>query len=55
MSPACAELSSQPAGVDGYVAGTDITLDNPTGDGAEPLFEWIHNLASWRQRHRRRG
>ncbi|MFH0180608.1 dihydrofolate reductase family protein [Streptomyces cacaoi] len=36
--------------LDGYVAGTDITLDNPGGDGAEPLFEWIHNLASWRER-----
>jgi dihydrofolate reductase len=36
--------------LDGYVAGTDVALDNPGGDGAEPLFEWIHNLASWRQR-----
>ncbi|MER5214400.1 dihydrofolate reductase family protein [Streptomyces sp. NPDC002838] len=36
--------------LDGYVAGTDVSLDNPGGDGAEPLFEWIHDLASWRQR-----
>ncbi|MCT9076962.1 dihydrofolate reductase family protein [Streptomyces fulvoviolaceus] len=36
--------------LDGYVAGTDVSLDNPGGDGAEPLFEWIHNLASWRER-----
>lgn len=36
--------------LDGYVAGTNVALDNPGGDGAEPLFEWIHNLASWRQR-----
>ncbi|NEA67069.1 dihydrofolate reductase family protein [Streptomyces sp. SID12488] len=36
--------------LDGCVAGTDVTLDNPGGDGAEPLFEWIHNLASWRER-----
>ncbi len=36
--------------LDGYVAGTDVSIDNPGGDGAEPLFEWIHNLASWRQR-----
>ncbi|MGI5372887.1 dihydrofolate reductase family protein [Streptomyces sp. CA-251387] len=36
--------------VDGYVAGTDVTIDNPGGDGAEPLFEWIHHLASWRER-----
>ncbi|MGW3624752.1 dihydrofolate reductase family protein [Streptomyces sp. NPDC000880] len=36
--------------LDGYVAGTNVSPDNPGGDGAEPLFEWIHNLASWRQR-----
>ena len=36
--------------VDGFIAGTDVAVDNPGGDGAEPLFEWIHNLASWRQR-----
>lgn len=36
--------------LDGYVAGTGVSLDNPGGDGAEPLFEWIHNLASWRER-----
>jgi len=36
--------------LDGYIAGTDVTLDNPGGTGAEPLFEWIHNLASWRER-----
>ncbi|MBK3579486.1 dihydrofolate reductase, partial [Streptomyces sp. MBT65] len=36
--------------LDGYIAGTDVTIDNPGGDGAEPLFEWIHGLASWRER-----
>jgi dihydrofolate reductase len=36
--------------LDGYVAGTDVRVDNPAGDGAEPLFEWIHDLASWRER-----
>ncbi|MDC0772453.1 dihydrofolate reductase family protein [Streptomyces sp. HD] len=36
--------------LDGYVAGTDVGIDNPGGNGAEPLFEWIHNLASWRER-----
>lgn len=36
--------------LDGYIAGTEVTLDNPGGNGAEPLFEWIHNLASWRER-----
>ncbi|MFE6487352.1 dihydrofolate reductase family protein [Streptomyces sp. NPDC057757] len=36
--------------LDGYIAGTGVALDNPGGDGAEPLFDWIHNLASWRER-----
>ena len=36
--------------LDGYIAGTDVALDNPGGTGAVPLFEWIHNLASWRER-----
>jgi dihydrofolate reductase len=36
--------------LDGCIAGTDVTPDNPGGTGAEPLFEWIHNLASWRER-----
>jgi dihydrofolate reductase len=36
--------------LDGYVAGTDVRVDNPGGYGAEPLFEWIHDLASRRER-----
>lgn len=36
--------------LDGYAAGTDVGIDNPGGHGAEPLFEWIHNLASRRER-----
>ncbi|GAA2620166.1 dihydrofolate reductase family protein [Streptomyces vastus] len=36
--------------LDGYIAGPNVAPDNPGGDGAEPLFEWIHNLASWRER-----
>ncbi|MFE9178618.1 dihydrofolate reductase family protein [Streptomyces sp. NPDC007126] len=36
--------------LDGYVAGPNVILDNPGGDGGEPIFEWIHTLASWRER-----
>ncbi|OWA05301.1 deaminase [Streptomyces sp. CS113] len=36
--------------LDGYVAGPNVTLDNPAGDGGEPIFDWIHTLASWRER-----
>ncbi|MFG3131258.1 dihydrofolate reductase family protein [Streptomyces tendae] len=36
--------------LDGYVAGPNVTLENPGGDGGEPIFDWIHTLASWRER-----
>lgn len=36
--------------LDGYVAGPNVTLGNPGGDGGEPIFDWIHTLASWRER-----
>ncbi|KUF18767.1 dihydrofolate reductase family protein [Streptomyces silvensis] len=36
--------------LDGYIAGTGVSVDNPGGDGAKPLFAWIHELASWRER-----
>ncbi|GGT34176.1 deaminase reductase [Streptomyces kurssanovii] len=36
--------------LDGFVAGTDIGPDHPGGKGADALFQWIHNLASWRER-----
>ncbi|MFJ6074371.1 dihydrofolate reductase family protein [Streptomyces sp. NPDC093065] len=36
--------------LDGCVAGPNVTLDNPGGDGGEPIFDWIHTLASWRER-----
>jgi dihydrofolate reductase len=36
--------------LDGCIAGTGVTRDNPGGNGAEALFEWIHGLASWRER-----
>ncbi|MFF0105795.1 dihydrofolate reductase family protein [Streptomyces hirsutus] len=36
--------------LDGYVAGAGVAPGNPGGDGAEALFGWMHDLASWRQR-----
>jgi dihydrofolate reductase len=36
--------------LDGCIAGPNVRLDNPGGDGAERLHEWIANLASWRER-----
>ena len=37
--------------LDGFVAGPDITLENPLGEGGELLHEWIVGLASWREAH----
>ncbi|MFC9058845.1 dihydrofolate reductase family protein [Streptomyces sp. NPDC057074] len=36
--------------LDGYLAGPNVSRDNPGGDGAERVFDWIHTLASWRER-----
>ena len=37
--------------LDGYVAGPNITLEQPLGEGGERLHDWIFPLASWREPH----
>jgi dihydrofolate reductase len=37
--------------LDGFVAGPNITLENPLGDGGEALHEWIFGLKAWREPH----
>jgi dihydrofolate reductase len=37
--------------LDGFVAGPNITLDQPLGEGGEGLHEWIFRLESWRGPH----
>jgi dihydrofolate reductase len=41
--------------LDGFVAGPDITLENPLGEGGELLHEWVVGLASWRELHGKSG
>ena len=36
--------------LDGYIAGPNDSLQNPGGDNAAILHEWIAQLASWRER-----
>jgi dihydrofolate reductase len=36
--------------LDGYIAGPNDGPENPGGDGAIQLHEWIASLASWRER-----
>jgi dihydrofolate reductase len=37
--------------LDGFVAGPDITLEEPLGKGGEHLHDWVLRLASWRSQH----
>jgi dihydrofolate reductase len=37
--------------LDGFVAGPDITLEEPLGKGGEHLHDWVLRLASWRETH----
>jgi dihydrofolate reductase len=37
--------------LDGFVAGPNITLENPLGEGGELLHEWMLGLKSWREPH----
>jgi dihydrofolate reductase len=41
--------------LDGFVAGPNITLESPLGEGGELLHEWIVRLASWRELHGQSG
>jgi dihydrofolate reductase len=37
--------------LDGFVAGPNVTLEEPLGKGGEDLHEWAVRLAAWRERH----
>jgi dihydrofolate reductase len=37
--------------LDGFVAGTNPTLDEPLGHGGEGLHEWVVKTAAWRKPH----
>ena len=37
--------------LDGFVAGPDITLEEPLGKGGERLHDWVVRLAGWREQH----
>ena len=37
--------------LDGFVAGPNITLEEPLGEGGESLHEWILSLKAWREPH----
>ena len=37
--------------LDGFVAGPDITLEEPLGKDGERLHDWVVRLAGWREQH----
>jgi dihydrofolate reductase len=41
--------------LDGFIAGPNPTVEEPLGAGGEGLHEWAFGLASFRERHGRRG
>jgi dihydrofolate reductase len=52
MSSVRAQISMS---LDGFVAGPDMTPDEPLGKGGERLHEWAIATDSWRGRHGRAG
>jgi dihydrofolate reductase len=41
--------------LDGYMAGPNQSREDPLGEGAEALHEWVVKLASWRGAHGHEG
>lgn len=37
--------------LDGFIAGPNVSLEEPMGKGGERLHEWMFDLASWRAPH----
>jgi dihydrofolate reductase len=52
MGKLYAEIS---VSLDGYVAGPNISPENPLGEGGERLHDWATVLASWRESHGKSG
>jgi dihydrofolate reductase len=41
--------------LDGFIAGPNMSLEDPLGKGGERLHEWALGLESWRETHGRSG
>jgi dihydrofolate reductase len=37
--------------LDGFIAGSNRTVDQPLGDGGEQLHDWVFGLATWMEAH----
>ena len=37
--------------LDGYIAGTNQSLEHPLGEGAEHIHDWVIKLRFWREMH----
>ncbi len=52
MGKLYAEIS---VSLDGYVAGPNISPEEPLGEGGERLHDWVTALASWKESHGQSG
>ena len=52
MGKLYAEIS---VSLDGYVAGPNISPEEPLGEGGERLHDWVTALASWKESHGKSG
>lgn len=52
MGKVAADISMS---LDGFVAGSNQTLEQPLGEGGERLHEWAFGLKSFRERHGQAG
>jgi dihydrofolate reductase len=41
--------------LDGYVAGPNLTMEEPLGEGGERLHEWVLATEGWRRQHGQEG
>lgn len=41
--------------LDGFVAGPNVRVEEPLGDGGEQIHEWMYGLASWHEMGGQRG
>jgi dihydrofolate reductase len=48
-------ISDLSISLDGFIAGPNVGLENPLGDGGERIHAWKFSLASWREPQGMRG
>ncbi len=47
--------SDMSVSLDGFITGSNDSVESPLGEGGERLHEWVFDLATFRERHGREG